>query len=144
MKNNFMICWKANRQKQWEIVSGEDAMQQEVDRICTENNINPDDVFVFSMDDEVDAKKIPSIAVKTPLGTLVASECGDPDYPGIAVHLIRSGHSASNKELMSITEYDSHKHDFNTVAYVNEEDEPEAVTEYGMPRAWVLTDDDSM
>lgn len=39
MKNNFMICWKANRQKQWEIVSGEDAMQQEVDRICTENNI---------------------------------------------------------------------------------------------------------
>jgi hypothetical protein len=51
-----MICWATSiGNKLWEIVSGEDAMQEFADNLI-EDGIDEEDIFVFEMEDELDNK----------------------------------------------------------------------------------------
>ena len=50
----YVICYidLKNNQK-WELISGEDAMQERICELCNELNCEEDEIFVFDKDDEI-------------------------------------------------------------------------------------------
>lgn len=54
LNNMYVICYidLKNNQK-WELISGEDAMQERVCELCNELNCEEDEIFVFDKDDEI-------------------------------------------------------------------------------------------
>lgn len=50
----YVICYTdlENNQK-WELIDGEDAMQERICELCNELNCEEDEIFVFDKDDEI-------------------------------------------------------------------------------------------
>ena len=51
--NNYYLCYETKSGPTWEVIDGEDAMQQRVDEICKQHGLASEDVHVFSEDDEL-------------------------------------------------------------------------------------------
>lgn len=54
MENEYVICYTDKHNKNvWEIIDGEDAMQERVCEIESEHNIDSCDIMVFNKDMEL-------------------------------------------------------------------------------------------
>ena len=42
----FLVCWEINGQKAWELLSGEDGMQQFVAELVEALELDPDEILV--------------------------------------------------------------------------------------------------
>lgn len=52
---NYVICWTNENEKTWEIIKGEDAMQEFISTLI-DSGTDEDGIMVFGMDDELDNK----------------------------------------------------------------------------------------
>lgn len=52
----YVICYFDRKLKLniWELISGEDAMQNRVSELCDDEGLEPDDIMVFNADDEIE------------------------------------------------------------------------------------------